>query len=193
MRREAERESRLIEATPDQQSSLLLSYKAFSSLTVIWMQQLTSIGFDLRACPGRAQGWKTDFAQPSALPPSKHTAANRGFASWAWRAYLYRSITPLLLEIEMKATLGSHVIAESNDIVESGGYQYFPTSSVRMEWLQKAAKTESDHACPHGVQFYDVVIDGERHERAAWSYEAPLPAMEQVAQRFGFWNEVKIG
>jgi uncharacterized protein (DUF427 family) len=93
----------------------------------------------------------------------------------------------------MKATLKHHVIAESDDIVEAAGYQYFPGESVHKEWLEKAAKTESDRACPHGVQFYDVVIDGERHRRAAWSYEAPLPAMRQVGGRFGFWEDVKIG
>ncbi len=93
----------------------------------------------------------------------------------------------------MKAVLDQHVIAESEDVVESGGYQYFPKASVRMKWLEKAPKSASDHACPHGVQFYDVVIDGARHERAAWSYEAPLPAMRLVADRFGFWNDVKVG
>lgn len=66
----------------------------------------------------------------------------------------------------MKATLKDRVIAESDDIVEQGGYPYFPISVARMEWLEKAAKTESDRACPHDVQFYDVVIDGNRFERA---------------------------
>jgi uncharacterized protein (DUF427 family) len=33
----------------------------------------------------------------------------------------------------MKATLKGHVIAESDDIVEAAGYQYFPRSSVRTE------------------------------------------------------------
>jgi uncharacterized protein (DUF427 family) len=45
----------------------------------------------------------------------------------------------------MKAVLNDNVIAESDDIVENGGYQYFPSSAVRMEWLEKAPKTESDH------------------------------------------------
>lgn len=93
----------------------------------------------------------------------------------------------------MKATLDNHVIADSDDIVECGGYQYFPSASVRMDWLRKAEKTEFDRACPHGVQFYDVVIDGERHPRAAWSYEAPRPQMRQVADRFGFWEDVRVG
>jgi uncharacterized protein (DUF427 family) len=93
----------------------------------------------------------------------------------------------------MKAILDGHVVAESGDIVECHGYQYFPRAAVRMEWLEQAPKTESDLECPHGVQFYDVVIDGARHERAAWSYEAPRPAMRQVAGRFGFWEDVEVG
>lgn len=93
----------------------------------------------------------------------------------------------------MKAVLKGHVIADSDDIVESGGYQYFPRAAVRMELLEEAPKTESDRACPHAVQFYDVVIDGTRHARAAWSYEAPRPAMKQVAHRVGFWQDVEVG
>jgi len=92
----------------------------------------------------------------------------------------------------MKAMLKDQVVAESDDIVESGGYQYFPASAVRADWLEKADKTESDHACPHGVQFYDVVLDGTRHPRAAWSYEAPRPSMKQVEGRFGFWEDVEV-
>jgi uncharacterized protein (DUF427 family) len=92
----------------------------------------------------------------------------------------------------MKAILEHHVIAESADIVESGGYAYFPRSSVHMEWLEKSPKTASDLACPHGVQFYDIVVDGARYRRAAWSYEAPLDGMKNVLERFGFWNDVKV-
>jgi len=80
----------------------------------------------------------------------------------------------------LKAALEGHVVAESDDIVECHGYQYFPRAAVRMAWLQKAPKTESD-------------LDGARHERAAWSYEAPRPAMQQVAGRFGFWEDVEVG
>ena len=92
----------------------------------------------------------------------------------------------------MKATLNGRLIAASDDIVRAGGYDYFPPDAVRMDWLEKAAKTDSDRECPHGVQFYDVVIDGARHPRAAWSYEAPRPAMSRVAGRFGFWEDVEV-
>ncbi|HUD59629.1 MAG TPA: DUF427 domain-containing protein [Acetobacteraceae bacterium] len=92
----------------------------------------------------------------------------------------------------MKAVLNGHEIAASDDIVEAGGYQYFPPSTVRMEWLEKVEKTDSDRACPHGVQFYDVVIDGKRHARNAWSYESPQPKLAQVKGRFGFWEDVEL-
>ena len=93
----------------------------------------------------------------------------------------------------MKATLGRHVVADSADLVEVDGYQYFPRAAVRTEWLQKSPKTANDQLCPHGVQFYDVVVDGRRHERAAWCYEAPQKSMQRVAGRFGFWEDVEVG
>jgi uncharacterized protein (DUF427 family) len=92
----------------------------------------------------------------------------------------------------VKATLRGRVIAQSDDIVECDGYAYFPDAAVRMDWLEKAPRTASDRACPHGVQFYDAVVDGVRHERVAWRYEAPQPAMARVAHRFGFWQEVEV-
>jgi len=93
----------------------------------------------------------------------------------------------------MKAVVDGKVVAESTDIVERGGYQYFPPGAVRLDWLEKVEKTPSDLECPHGVQFYDVVVDGQRHARAAWSYESPRPAMADVGGRFGFWEDVHVG
>ena len=92
----------------------------------------------------------------------------------------------------MKASVEGHVVAESDDIVSAHGYEYFPSTTVRMDWLEKVEKTKDDLACPHGVQFYDVVIDGKRHSRAAWSYEKPQPQMAQVGGRFGFWEDVEV-
>jgi len=92
----------------------------------------------------------------------------------------------------MKATLDDRVVADSDDIVEAHGYSYFPSSAVRMDWLKKTEKTADDLKCPHGVQFYDVVIDGKHHARAAWSYEAPRPEMAKVGGRFGFWEDVEV-
>jgi len=93
----------------------------------------------------------------------------------------------------MKATVDDRVVAESADIVERGGYHYFPRAAVKLEWLEKTARTAEDLKCPHAVQFYDVVVDGQRHARAAWIYEAPQGAMKPTADRVGFWQDVKVG
>jgi uncharacterized protein (DUF427 family) len=92
----------------------------------------------------------------------------------------------------MKAIFDGQVVAESAEIVENSGYQYFPPSAVKLNWLEKSLKTPSDLECPHGVQFYDVVIDGVRHARNAWIYESPQPAKQQIKNLVGFWKDVKI-
>lgn len=93
----------------------------------------------------------------------------------------------------MKAIWHGQVIAESDQTIEVGGYQYFPRETVRMDLLRAAPKIPSDLSCPHGVQFYDVAEDRARSERAAWSYEAPRASMKQVDHWIGFWNDVEIG
>ena len=88
----------------------------------------------------------------------------------------------------MKASLEGYVIAESDDIVEQGGYHYFPSADVRLDWLEKAEKTASDRACPHGVQFFDVVIAGNRGTSArpgATRRRSPRCTMSPTASASG--------
>ncbi len=92
----------------------------------------------------------------------------------------------------MKAVWRGQVIAESDRTLERGGYQYLPRDAVRMELLRPAPRTERDLACPHGVQFYDIVGDGARSKRAAWSYEAPQASMKQIDHWIGFWEDVRV-
>lgn len=40
----------------------------------------------------------------------------------------------------MKATPNDHVIADSDDIVQAGGYAYFPASATQTKWLEKAER-----------------------------------------------------
>jgi uncharacterized protein (DUF427 family) len=94
--------------------------------------------------------------------------------------------------VTMKAIWHGQVIAESDRTLEVGGYRYFPREAVRMDLLRAAPKTQSDRACPHGVQFYDVAVDAARCKRAAWSYEAPGASMQQVDHWIGFWDDIRI-
>ena len=79
----------------------------------------------------------------------------------------------------MKALWHGQIMAESDRTIELDGYHYFPPTSVRMEFLQSAPKTEGDYRCPHS-------------ERAAWPYEAPRASYAHVAHWIGFWNDVEL-
>ncbi len=92
----------------------------------------------------------------------------------------------------MKALWRNHVIAETDNIREAAGYKYFPREAVKMEMLTPAPQVGSDLECPHGVQFYDVAVNGTTSKRAAWSYEAPQPKMAHVDHWIGFWEDVKV-
>ena len=92
----------------------------------------------------------------------------------------------------MQALWNGQAIADSERTLEVGGYVYFPRESVRMDLLRIAPKSDSDRACPHGVQFYDVGDGTAVGARAAWSYEAPLEKMKPIDRWIGFWGEVEI-
>src|SRR5690242_6779737 len=61
-----------------------------------------------------------------------------------------------------------------------------------MEVLRRTPQTPHDLECPHGVQFFDVVEDGERGDRLAWSYEAQQEAMRRAGHWIGFWRDVSV-
>jgi uncharacterized protein (DUF427 family) len=95
-------------------------------------------------------------------------------------------------DIFMQARWRGEVLADSDRTLEVRGYRYFPRDKVRMDLLRVSPKTARDLECPHGVQFYDVSTGGGRSERAAWSYEAPKPAMAAVDHWIGFWRDVEV-
>ena len=93
----------------------------------------------------------------------------------------------------MQATVDGRVVAQSDDVIECKGYQYFPRAAVRMDWLEK---TDKDRPTTSPVRTAcnstTSIVAGARHARAAWSYEAPRPEMAQVGGRFGFWQDVEV-
>lgn len=90
------------------------------------------------------------------------------------------------------ATWRGRAVARSDRAREVGGYCYFPREHVQMQLLEPAARTPRDLECPHGVHFYDLVDGADRSERAAWSYESPQPALEDIDHWIGFWEDVQV-
>jgi uncharacterized protein (DUF427 family) len=91
----------------------------------------------------------------------------------------------------MKATWKNTVIAESDDTVVVEGNHYFPSDSVRQEYLQPSTKHTT---CPWKgeASYYDVVVGGEINGDAAWYYPEPKPAAEEIKDRVAFWRGVTV-
>lgn len=96
----------------------------------------------------------------------------------------------------MKATWNNTVIAESNKTIEIEGNQYFPSDSVKREFLEDSAHT-STCVWKGLAHYYTVVVNGERNENAAWYYPEPKDgSIEKVGEDFtnyiAFWNGVEV-
>ncbi len=91
----------------------------------------------------------------------------------------------------MKAVWNGKVIAESNDLVEVEGNQYFPRASVKSDYLKESP---THTTCPwKGVaSYYTLDVDGKKNEDAVWYYPQPKPEAEMVTNRVAFWRGVEV-
>ena len=90
-----------------------------------------------------------------------------------------------------KAMWNGKVVAESDKTEVVEGNQYFPLDSVRKEYLQPSDK---ESACPWKgtASYYNVVVDGNVNENAAWYYPNPKDAAKQIKDYVAFWNGVEV-
>jgi uncharacterized protein (DUF427 family) len=65
---------------------------------------------------------------------------------------------------------------------------YLPKTDVRMDLLEP---TDLHTECPYkGVaSYYDVVVDGNRHNNVVWWYPFPTEESSRIAGRVAFYNE----
>jgi len=97
----------------------------------------------------------------------------------------------------VRALYGGHEIADSADVLmlSEASYKpvaYFPRGDVDMAFL---SRTDRDTYCPYKghAAYFSVARDGAIAENAAWTYEAPYPAMQAIAGRVAFFpNAVTI-
>lgn len=91
----------------------------------------------------------------------------------------------------MKALWKDTVLAESDETIVVEGNHYFPPDSVHLEFFEP---TQTHSTCPRKgeASYYDVVVDGDRNEDAAWYYPAPKEAAEKIAGYIAFWRGVEV-
>jgi uncharacterized protein (DUF427 family) len=91
----------------------------------------------------------------------------------------------------MRAIYNDQVIAESDNTVVVEGNHYFPPDSIKKEFLTESS---THTTCPwKGVaSYYNVVVNGDKAEDAAWYYSSPRTLAEGIKGYIAFWHDVKV-
>ncbi|MDA3907086.1 MAG: DUF427 domain-containing protein [Bacteroidales bacterium] len=91
----------------------------------------------------------------------------------------------------MKAIWNGQVIAESDKTIKIEGNHYFPTNTIRKEFL---ATSGTKTVCPWKgtASYYDVVVDGKINNDAAWYYPNPKAMAEEIKDYVAFWHGVEV-
>ena len=101
------------------------------------------------------------------------------------------AITPAPIRITV--TVAGRQIADSREALalKEAGYPpvyYFPRKDVDMTQLQR---TSRNTYCPYKGEcaYYSIPAGGERSINAAWTYEAPYPAVSEIREYLAFYPD----
>lgn len=83
------------------------------------------------------------------------------------------------------------MIAESEHTIVIEGKHYFPPQDVNRDYLEPSGR-HSICWWKGTASYYDVVVEGERNQAAAWYYAEPSPAAAQIKDHVGFWHGVEV-
>lgn len=92
----------------------------------------------------------------------------------------------------MKASWNGEILAESDSTVVVEGNHYFPRESIREAFFKASNQTS---VCPWKgtASYYDLEVNGQRNQGAAWYYPDPKPAAAEIKGRVAFWRGVEVG
>ncbi|HEX6222712.1 MAG TPA: DUF427 domain-containing protein [Acidimicrobiia bacterium] len=90
-----------------------------------------------------------------------------------------------------KAIWNGKVLAESDETVIVEGNHYFPPESVNKEYFSGSDKNTR---CfwKGTASYYDVEVDGEVNQDAAWYYPTPSDAAAEIKDYVAFWRGVRV-
>ena len=96
----------------------------------------------------------------------------------------------------MKAVWNNTILAQSDKTIVIEGNHYFPPDSVKREYLRSS---DTHTTCPWKglASYYNVVVNGQTNEDAAWYYPVPKSgSIERVGKDFtnyvAFWHGVEV-
>ncbi|HEX8390376.1 MAG TPA: DUF427 domain-containing protein [Candidatus Saccharimonadales bacterium] len=98
----------------------------------------------------------------------------------------------------MKATWHDVTLAEApqEDLIRIEGNWYFPPTSLNKDLFAKG-ELQTECFWKGTAHYYDVTVDGETNEGAAWYYAKPMDgSIEKVGHDFtdyvAFWRGVQV-
>ena len=93
----------------------------------------------------------------------------------------------------VRVTFNGEVVADTTRalVLKEASYpavQYIPRADATTALLQR---TERSSHCPYkgDASYYTIVAGDRRAENAIWSYEAPFPAMAEIAGHLAFYSD----
>jgi len=91
----------------------------------------------------------------------------------------------------MKATWQDTVIAESDKTIVVEGNHYFPSNSIKMEYL---SPSDTHSTCPwKGIaSYYTLRVGDQTNADAAWYYPEPKEAAKSIKDYVAFWRGVNV-
>jgi uncharacterized protein (DUF427 family) len=91
----------------------------------------------------------------------------------------------------VRVTFNGRVVADTRRALtlREAGYkpvQYIPRADIDMALFESTA--HASH-CPYkgDASYFTLTVDGQVSENAAWSYEAPYPAMAEIRDCLAFY------
>ena len=90
-----------------------------------------------------------------------------------------------------RASWNGTVIADSDRCVVVEGNQYFPPDAVKREHLRDS-DTHTVCGWKGTASYYDVVVNGQTNQDAAWYYPDTKPAADNVKGYIAFWKGVTV-
>ena len=90
-----------------------------------------------------------------------------------------------------KAIWNGATLAESDAFELVEGNVYFPASTIKREYFKDSG---THTTCPwKGVaSYYNVVVNGQTNQDAAWYYPTPKDAAKQIKDHVAFWKGVTV-
>jgi len=90
-----------------------------------------------------------------------------------------------------RATWNGVTLAESDDTVVVEGNHYFPPESIDRRFFKPS---ENSTVCPWKGEaaYYNIEVNGEVNQDAAWHYRDPKPAAARIKGRIAFWKGVTV-